>query len=115
MLVSAAILAILCCFVCGWGVIMARNPKHWRLWWMNFFGYLDLNSTREQRRAQESHLKWFSCLLSLMCLAVAVSCSYWVIMETQEIRRAKTPIEKDQEMTMRQLEKMRHKFRKLGS
>lgn len=112
MLIAFAIVAILCCFICGWGYVMARNPKEWRLWWMNLFGYLDLNSTREQRRRQEMHLKLSSYGMSTLCLALAASCTFWVISDVGE-RRVKTPTEKAQEMTMKQLEKMRGKFRKL--
>lgn len=110
--VAFAILAIVCCFICGWGYVMARNPKEWRLWWMNLVGYLDLNSTREQRRRQEMHIKMSSYGMSVLSLTLAASCTFWVMAESGE-RSAKGPGEKGHETTIKQLEKMRGKFRKL--
>src|SRR2546426_866019 len=54
--IGAAITAIVTIFLCCWTFNMARDPRHWRLWWMSRFGIPDLNSTREQRRRQELHL-----------------------------------------------------------
>ena len=80
---------------------------------MNFFGYLDLNSTRDQRRTQEGHLRLFAYLTSFMCLVVAVTGTFWVVTEVQEKNENKTPLEKDQAMTLKHLEKTRGMFRKL--
>lgn len=112
---GAAITAILTIFLCVWAFNMAREPKRWRLWWMNLFGVPDLNSTREQRRRQESHLAIVAYFLCLLSLAVGVSCIYWTAIEVQELRRPKTRFEQDLERTRREAEEMQSKrpFNKL--
>lgn len=112
---GAAITAILNIFLCCWAFNMARDPKTWRLWWMNLFGVPDLNTTRPQRRRQESHLAIVAYFVSLLSLAVGASCIYWVAMEMEEARRPKTRFELDAERTRREAEEMQSKrpFQKL--
>jgi hypothetical protein len=102
-----AITAILTIFLCCWAWKMAREPKRWRLWWMNLFSVPDLNSTREQRRRQEGHLAIMAYFMCLLSLAVGISCIYWTAVEIQELRRPKTQFERDLERTRREAEQMK--------
>ncbi len=112
---GAAITAIFTVFLCCWAFNMARDPKQWRLWWMNLLGIVDLTSSREQRRRQETQISLVAWFLCVLCLAVGASCIYWTAVEWQEFRRPKTHFEQDQEYTRRQAEEVqsRKPFRKL--
>ncbi len=113
MLAAVATIAIFSIFLCCWSYIMARDPKNWRLWWMNLVGYVDLTSSHDQRRKQERWLRTIAYILSLVSLLTALSCIYWAVFEAEDIHRSKTSFEKDQDQTLRELEKMKSKFRKL--
>ncbi|MFZ4765812.1 MAG: hypothetical protein ACOYMN_12745 [Roseimicrobium sp.] len=97
-----AITAILTLFLCVWCINMARTPKRWRLWWMSFFGVLDLNSTRDQRRRQEAHLAIMAYFMCLISLATCASCIYWAAVEYKEYHRPKTRFELDLERTRKE-------------
>ena len=116
MLNGIALAAIISLFAAVWAIFMARNPKEWRITWMNFLGIIDLNSTREHRRRQEGHLKIISIILCILLLLISASCIYWVVLEVQEGKRERTPFEKDQDDTRRIMDKIRSKksFNKLN-
>ena len=58
--IGLAIAAILTLFASFWALNVARDPRVWRLWWMDLLGVLDVDTDREVRRGQEQHM-------SLMC------------------------------------------------
>ena len=113
MLVGIAILAILSLFGSVWTFKMARNPKDWRIHWMNAFRIIDLNSTRSQRRKQEGHLVIISYFMCGLLLLVSASCIFWVVMEKLEPPPERSQLEKDQEDTRKQMDVIRSRFNKL--
>jgi hypothetical protein len=115
MLPGIAILGILSLFASVWSFIMTRNPKEWRVHWMNAFGIIDLNSTRTQRRTQEAHLVLIGYFMCAVLLLVSASCIFWVVMEKLEPPQERSQLEKDQDDTRKQMERIRDKtnFNKL--
>jgi len=92
---------------------MARDPKTWRLWFMALFGIIDMKSTREERRRYESQLSVVSWILSVVFFFAIIGSVYVIILELQEEKSPRTQFEKDQEKTMKDVEKVRQKFKKL--
>jgi hypothetical protein len=109
MLTGIAIASVLSLFASIWCFFMARDPKQWRIHWLNAFGIIDLNSTRDQRRKQESQLKFVCIILLVVLLAVGVSCAWFVIAEATAPVPERTEFEKDQDETRKQMDKIRAK------
>ena len=80
-----------------WTIMVGLDPKRWRLWWLDLFGVLDVDSTREQRRTQEAQLRFMSILIALMLLATAASCAFWTVDLVRDSIREKTPVERELE------------------
>ena len=116
MLTGIAIASVLSIFGSIWCFFMARDPKEWRIHWLNAFSIIDLNSTRDQRRKQEAHLKLVCIILLILLLLVGLSCAAWVVMEAREPVPERTEFEKDQDATRKQMDKIRSKksFFKFG-
>ncbi len=102
--VGSAISAILSIFLAYWFFIMTRDPKEWRLWWMNIAGLPDLNSTREDRRRDEFWIKCLSFTLSLGCLVLTLYCIYFTIEGVKEAKRPRTQFEQNQERTKKEIQ-----------
>ncbi len=116
MLIGAAILAVLAIFGSCWAYQMARDPKHWRLWWMEMLNVVEINASRERRRRQEVILVVCSYGLCAVCALIAIFGIYQAVLEVQELKRDKTVFEKEQELTRREFDAMRSKrsFQKLN-
>ncbi|MDB6140847.1 MAG: hypothetical protein JWO94_3919 [Verrucomicrobiaceae bacterium] len=92
-----AVVAILTVFLAVWMLMVIREPKRWRLWWLDFFGVLDVETTRKERREQEGHISLLAYTLCFLLIATAVSCSFWSFDLIRDYRRSKTPAERDLE------------------
>ena len=101
---TLAISAILSIAMGIWLFAVGRDPKHWRLMWLDFFGILDSDTTREERRAQEAQIRFMAIILSLLLLALSVSCAFWSADQMREGLRPKTTAERELEDLRRRAE-----------
>ena len=85
-LTTTGVTAIIAVALASWLFLMARDPKHWRFWWMARFGMTDLNSEPEFRRAQERYLAIGSSILCLLAFILGLSCTIWTKLSIDEIR-----------------------------
>ncbi len=92
-----AVFAILAVFLAAWMMMLIRDPKRWRLWWLDLFGVLDVETTREERRKQESHLSGLAYMLCILLLTTAVSCCFWTFDLIRDNLRPKTRVERELE------------------
>ncbi len=99
-----AISAILSIALGIWLFAVGRDPKHWRLMWLDFFGILDSDTTREERRAQELHIRLLALVLCLLLVALAFSCSFWCADQVREGSRPKSTAERELEDLRRRAE-----------
>ena len=96
-----AVLALLSIALTVWTVMVSRDPKRWRLWWLDIFGILDTDTTRPVRHAQESQVRFMALVLSLLLILVAMSSVFWMFDAVREQRREKSSLERDQEFLKR--------------
>lgn len=97
------ILSIAACFV---SINMARDPRKWRLMWLDFLTILDIDTDRDQRRAQEKNLGMMAYLMFVIFIASAVSCAFWTVDQVRETQRLKTAPERDNEYMRRQIDEV---------
>lgn len=86
LLITTGVVSILATALAFWLFLMARDPKHWRFWWMARFGMTNLNSDRDLRRKQERYLAIGSSVLCLLVFALSLSCAIWTKLSIDEIR-----------------------------
>jgi NADH:ubiquinone oxidoreductase subunit 6 (subunit J) len=98
MAIGFAVAAILSIAICVFALHVARDPKRYRLLWLDLLGVLDVDSTRELRRTQEMHMAVMAYVMFVLFLATAMSCSFWA--------RDKTAAERDNDFQQRQIEKV---------
>jgi hypothetical protein len=98
-----AISGILCLALGIWFLFVGRDPKKWRLWWLDLFGILDVDTSRSVRRGQEFALAGFSFILFGLLIAMSVSCSFWSVDEWQERLRPRTSLELELEFHKKKL------------
>jgi hypothetical protein len=112
---GAAIIAIICVFLCAWSLMVAMNPKRWRIWWMTFLRRVDIETSRQERRAQEHHLLIIGYVAFSLFLVTGALCGYlaWSEWETSRNPRSEADMVKDS--VMNDVKKMQAKkpFRKL--
>lgn len=99
-----AVTAIIAFALALWAFFVARDPKSWRLWWMDLFGILDVDTVREVRHTQENQLRFMSLVLSLVLLLTCLSCAFWTFDALREQFREKSPFERDQAFLRRHIE-----------
>lgn len=102
--IGFAVLSILCLALAVWAAAVARDPKSWRLWWMDLFGITDVDTIRAVRHTQENQFRFMALLLSLLLVLSCVSCSFWAFDAVREQRREKSPYEQDQAFLKRHIE-----------
>jgi len=85
---------------------VARDPKRWRLMWLDLLGTLDVDTTREQRRQQENHIVILSYLMFVLFLALGLSCGFWTVDQVREQVREKTATERENDFQQRLIEKV---------
>ena len=95
--ISFALFAIFALILAVWMILVIHDPKRWRLWWLDIFGVLDVETTREERREQEGHITLLAYALLFLLLATTVSCSFWSFDMIKENRRPKTAAERELE------------------
>ena len=106
MAVRFAVFTILSIAACFWTFNMARDPRKWRLHWLDFLTVLDIDTNREQRRIQETQLGMIAYLLLTIFVASTVSCAFWTFDQVREEQRMKTAPERDNEYIRKQIERM---------
>lgn len=97
------ILSIAACFLM---INMARDPKKWRLLWLDFLTILDIDTNREQRRAQEGQLGMVSYMMFVLFVVSAISCGFWAVDQVREEQRLKTAPERDNEYIRKQIDRV---------
>jgi hypothetical protein len=105
--VPFAVAGIIAIFLAVWALLTARNPKHWRQWWMSVLGRTDLNTTREERHRREFRLCIGSYVAFSVFLALSVLSVYCVVANLQEQRQARSDYEQAKDKTISDFEKMR--------
>jgi hypothetical protein len=106
MSVGFAVAAILCIAICVFVLNVTRDPKRWRLMWLDLLGTLDVDTTREQRRQQEGHITALSYVMFVLFLALGLSCAFWAVDQVREQVREKTSAERDNDFQRRLIEEV---------
>lgn len=83
---------------------MARDPKTWRLRWMDVLGVLDVDADRNRRKSQEAQVAIIGVMLFTLSLASSLSCAFWTLDQIQERHREKTRFEREIELTRSEIE-----------
>lgn len=83
---------------------MARNPKLWRLRWMEVLGAIDDAADRTKKRAQEQQMALIFIFMVVLFSLTSLSCAYWTYDQLQEQRRQKTGIEREIELMRQEIE-----------
>lgn len=104
-LLAAAVLV--CVALCFWMFQIGRDPKGWRLRWLDFFGLLDADTPREQRLSQEGQLRFMAYVVLLLLGAMAASCAFWSFDQVRESRRPKTSLERQVNDLRREVDEMK--------
>lgn len=107
--IGLAIASILLLFVSFWALNIARDPRVWRLWWMDLLGVLDVDSDREHRRGQEAQMSFLCYILFLLLLATSLSGAFWTVDLVREHKREKTRFEREIDSSKREIEKVESK------
>ena len=102
--IAIAITAIISLFLSFWALNVSRDPKAWRLWWLDLLAVLDVETPREMRKSQERQMAAMGFLLFLLLIATSVSCAFWTVDQIRDERRDKTRVELEIERTKRQID-----------
>jgi uncharacterized membrane protein YqjE len=106
MAIRFAVFTILSIAACFWTINMARDPRKWRLLWLDFLTILDIDTNREQRRVQERQLGTIAYVMFVVFIVSAVSCGFWAVDQIREEQRLKTAPERDADNIRRQIERV---------
>ena len=106
MAVRFAVFTILSIAACFWVINIARDPKKWRLHWLDFLTVLDIDTHREQRVVMEGQLRTIAQLLLVIFAAAAISCAFWTVDQIREEQRTKTAPERDSDYIRKQIEEV---------
>ena len=104
--IGLATAAILMLFASFWCLNVARDPRVWRLWWMDLLGVLDVDTDREMRRRQEQHMSTICYLLFILLLAASLSSAFWTVDLVRENRREKTSFERELNLNRDEIDKV---------
>ncbi|MCB1226267.1 MAG: hypothetical protein KDK99_10685 [Verrucomicrobiales bacterium] len=108
MSVTFAITGIITLFLSFWALNVSRDPKEWRLWWLDLLAVLDVETPREMRRVQERQMAAIGFLLFVLFVATTVSCVFWTVDSIRDTHRDKTRMELEIERTKRQIDQYSH-------
>ena len=97
-----AISCILSIAASVWLFVVGREPKEWRMRWLDLFGLHDADTPRHKRLTQEKQLRFMSFVLFLLCVTMSVSCAFWTVFQLREGLRPKTGVEQELEMLRQQ-------------
>lgn len=101
---SFAIFAILSFAFAIWMFLVGRDPKRWRLLWLDTFGILDSDTSREERHGQELQMRIAAFLTCLMFAAMCVSLVFWTSDQVRETHRSKSTVERELDNVRRLVE-----------
>lgn len=104
-----AISAILSIAASVWMFFIGRDPRNWRLRWLDLFGLHDADTPRLTCQAQEQQLRLLSYLLLLLFVVMSVSCAFWTVYGLKEELRPKTGVERELEILRGQAEHVRRR------
>lgn len=104
-----AIFAILSIAFGVWMLLVSRNPKHWRLRWLDLFGILDTDTTRQKRQTQEAQLRFMALVLFVLLTAMSISCIYWSAWQLRESWRPRNSVERELELLRKQADLVRRR------
>ncbi len=110
--IAFAVTAIVAVFLSVWTLNVARDPKRWRLWWMDTLAVLDVETPRERRRSQERQMAAVCSLLFVVLLTAAGSCTFWCFDLLREGHRAKTRLELEVDLNQKEIDAIRGKPRR---
>ena len=106
MAIQFAVFSILSVAACFWTINMARDPRKWRLLWLDVLTILDIDTNRDQRHHQEGQLGMIAYVMFVIFVASAVSCTFWTVDQIREEQRLKTAPERDNEYIRKQIEEV---------
>jgi hypothetical protein len=112
--IGLAIASILALFISFWALNIARDPRVWRLWWMDLLGVLDVDSDRGERRVQESQMSFICFTLFVLLLAASLSGAFWTVDLIREYKRDKTRFEREIDRSNREIEKVKSKPQRIA-
>ena len=102
--VPFAVTAILALALCFFFLNVARDPKTWRLRWMDVLGVLDVDADRTRRKGQEAQVAAVGVLLFTLSLAGSLSCAFWTFDQIRDRHREKTRFEREIDLTRSEIE-----------
>lgn len=105
--VPLSVIAILSLAVSLFFLNVTRDPKTWRLRWMDLLGVLDVDSSRERRKVQESQVAAMALMLFVLTMAVSMSSVFWTVDQMKDRKREKTRYEREIDMTRAEIEGVR--------
>ncbi len=106
MAVRFAVFTILSIAICFLAINVGRDPKRWRLLWLDFLSILDVDTSREQKKAQERQLAFMAYFLFVVFFTSAFSCGFWTVDQIRETQRYKTTPERDAAFNRKMVEKV---------
>lgn len=112
--IGLAIASILTLFISFWVLNIAREPRVWRLWWMDLLGVLDVDLDREQRRVQETQMAFACYMLFAVLLATSLSGAFWTVDLVREYKREKTRFEREIDGSKREIDKVNSKPQRIS-
>ncbi len=107
--IGLAIASILALFISFWALNVARDPRVWRMWWMDMLGLLDVDADREERRVQEMQISFICYAVFLLLLVTSLSGAFWTVDLVREYKREKTRFERQIDSSNREINKVKSK------
>lgn len=107
--IGLCVASIIALFSSFWALNVARDPRVWRLWWMDLLGVLDVDTDREVRRVQELQMTIACYVLFVLLLATSLSGIFWTIDLVREEKREKTRFEREVELNRDEIDKVQNK------
>ena len=104
--IGLAIASILALFISFWALNIARDPRVWRLWWMDMLSVLDVDADREAKRTQEQRMSMICYLLFVLLLATSFSGAFWTIDLVREYKRDKTRFEREVDINRSEIDRV---------
>ena len=103
---SLAISTILFIAASVWIFQVGRDPRNWRLRWLDLFGLMDGDTPRQTRLAQEGQLRFMAFVLFMILVAMSVSCMFWTVFQLREQLRPKSAVERELDLLRERVEQV---------
>lgn len=103
---SLAISTLLAIAVSVWMFHVVRDPRTWRLRWLDLFGLLDGDTPRRTRLSQERQLRFMAFVLSVILVAMSVSCLFWTVFQLKVQARPKSAVEQELDQLRKRAEQV---------